>query len=142
VPDQCRGFGSSIIARYPPSEAEPLTLLSNVTLWRLLPSKRVKVYGDVTVTFNQRLVAQEPRHDLSISYRRHRFPPEIIAHAVWLYFRSPLSLCLVEELPLECGIHVSYETVRRWALKSDLNTLAASGARGRAAATSGTSTKS
>jgi putative transposase len=48
-----------------------------------------------------------------VSYKRHRFPPEIIAHAVWLYFRFPLSLCLVEELLLECGIHVSYETVRR-----------------------------
>jgi putative transposase len=48
-----------------------------------------------------------------VSYKRHRFPPEIIAHAVWLYFRFPLSLCLVEELLLECGIYVSYETVRR-----------------------------
>ncbi|WP_201838566.1 IS6 family transposase [Microvirga zambiensis] len=52
-----------------------------------------------------------------VSYRRHRFPPEIIAHAVWLYFRCPLSLRLVEELLLERGIVVSYETVRRWALK-------------------------
>jgi putative transposase len=31
-----------------------------------------------------------------VSYKRHRFPPEIIAHAVWLYFRFPLSLRLVE----------------------------------------------
>jgi putative transposase len=52
-----------------------------------------------------------------ISYKRHRFPPEIIAHAVWLYFRFPLSLRLVEEMLLERGILVSYETVRRWALK-------------------------
>jgi putative transposase len=52
-----------------------------------------------------------------ISYKRHRFPPEIIAHAVWLYFRFPLSLRLVEEMLLERGIVVSYETVRRWALK-------------------------
>jgi len=52
-----------------------------------------------------------------ISYERHRFPPEIIAHAVWLYFRFPLSLRLVEEMLLERGIVVSYETVRRWALK-------------------------
>lgn len=52
-----------------------------------------------------------------VSYRRHRFPPEIIAHAVWLYFRFPLSLRLVEELLLERGMVVSYETVRRWALK-------------------------
>ena len=55
-----------------------------------------------------------------ISYKRHRFPPEIIAHAVWLYFRFPLSLRLVEEMLLERGIVVSYETVRRWALKSGL----------------------
>ena len=53
----------------------------------------------------------------SVSYKRHRFPPEIIAHTVWLYFRFPLSLRLVEEMLLERGILVSYETVRRWALK-------------------------
>jgi putative transposase len=52
-----------------------------------------------------------------ISYKHHRFPPEIIAHAVWLYFRLPLSLRLVEEMLLERGIVVSYETVRRWAVK-------------------------
>jgi putative transposase len=48
---------------------------------------------------------------------RHRFPAEVISHAVWLYFRFPLSLRLVEEMLLERGILVSYETVRRWALK-------------------------
>src|SRR3954463_902478 len=52
-----------------------------------------------------------------VSYKRHRFPPEIIAHAVWLYFRVPLSLRLVEEMLLERGIVVFYETVRQWALK-------------------------
>jgi putative transposase len=52
-----------------------------------------------------------------ISYKRHRFPAQIIAHAVWLYFRFPLSLRLVEELLLERGIVVSYETVRVWAQK-------------------------
>jgi transposase-like protein len=50
----------------------------------------------------------------AISYKRHRFPRQIIAHAVWLYFRFPLSLRLVEELLLERGIVVSYETIRRW----------------------------
>jgi putative transposase len=49
----------------------------------------------------------------SVSYKHHRFPLEIIAHAVWLYFRFPLSLRLVEEMLLERGIVVSYETVRR-----------------------------
>ena len=52
-----------------------------------------------------------------ISYRRHRFPSEIIQHAVWLYFRFPLSYRDVEDLLAERGIDVSYETVRRWALK-------------------------
>jgi putative transposase len=52
-----------------------------------------------------------------VSYKRHRFPPEIIAHAVWLYFRFPLSLRLVEEMLLGRGIVVSYETIRRWAIK-------------------------
>jgi putative transposase len=52
-----------------------------------------------------------------VSYKRHRFPPEIIAHAVWLYFRFPLSLRLVEEMLLERGAIISYETIRRWALK-------------------------
>ncbi|MER9670206.1 IS6 family transposase, partial [Mesorhizobium sp. M0203] len=48
-----------------------------------------------------------------ISYKRHRFPPEIIAHAVWLDYRFPLSLRRVEEMLLERGIVVSYETIRR-----------------------------
>ena len=52
-----------------------------------------------------------------VSYKRHRFPPQIIGHAVWLYFRFPLSLRLVEEMLLERGIVVSYETIRRWAIK-------------------------
>src|SRR5580700_9089906 len=52
-----------------------------------------------------------------VSYKRHRFPPEIIAYAVWLYFRFPLSLRLIEEMLFERGILVSYETVRRWGLK-------------------------
>lgn len=52
-----------------------------------------------------------------VSYKRHRFPSQIIAHAVWLYFRFPLSLRLVEELLLERGIAVSYETIRRWGKK-------------------------
>ncbi|WP_426409058.1 IS6 family transposase [Bradyrhizobium ganzhouense] len=53
----------------------------------------------------------------AVSYKRHRFPPQVIAHAVWLYYRFPLSLRLVEEMLLERGIMVSYETVRCWARK-------------------------
>ena len=50
-------------------------------------------------------------------YRRHRFPPEVISHAVWLYFRFPLSLRMVEDLLAARGIIVSHETVRCWAEK-------------------------
>ncbi|RVO46322.1 IS6 family transposase [Sinorhizobium meliloti] len=53
----------------------------------------------------------------TISYKNHRFPPQIIARAVWLYFRFSLSLRLVEEMLLERGIVVSYETIRRWCRK-------------------------
>src|SRR5436305_1446965 len=48
-----------------------------------------------------------------LSYRRHRFPPVIIQHAIWLYLRFTLSYRDVEELLAERGLEVSYETVRR-----------------------------
>jgi putative transposase len=50
-------------------------------------------------------------------YRRHRFPAEIIAHAVWQYFRFPLSLGMVEDMLAARGIIVSHQTVRLWAGK-------------------------
>jgi putative transposase len=50
-------------------------------------------------------------------YAGHRFPPEVISHTIWLYFRFPLSLRLVEEMLAARGILVSHETVRQWALK-------------------------
>ncbi len=53
-------------------------------------------------------------------FRRHRFPAEIIAHAVWLYFRFPLSLRDVEDLLAERGINVSFQTVSEWAAKFGL----------------------
>ena len=53
----------------------------------------------------------------AVSYKRHRFPGEIIAHAVWLYFRFPLSLRLIEEVLLERGVVVSCETIRTSAVK-------------------------
>ena len=53
-----------------------------------------------------------------LCYRRHRFPPEIIQHAIWLYLRFTLSYRDVEELLAERGLDISYETVRRWVLKS------------------------
>ena len=52
-----------------------------------------------------------------ISYKRHRFPPDTIRLAVWLYFRFTTSLRDVEEMLAERGIDVSYETVRCWANK-------------------------
>src|SRR5687768_107634 len=51
------------------------------------------------------------------SYAGHRCPPEVIGHAVWLYFRFPLGLRMVEELLAARGIIVSHETVRQWGLK-------------------------
>lgn len=48
------------------------------------------------------------------TYKNHRFPISIVARAVWLYFRLNLSLREVEELMLERGVVVSYETIRRW----------------------------
>ncbi len=53
----------------------------------------------------------------ALTYKRHRFPPEIIAHAVWLYFRFALSYRDVEELLAERGVLVTYETIRQWCRK-------------------------
>jgi putative transposase len=50
-------------------------------------------------------------------YTGHRFPPEIISHVVWLYFRFPLSLRMIEEMLAARGIIISHETVRQWARK-------------------------
>ncbi len=52
-----------------------------------------------------------------LSFKRHRFPAEVIRHAVWLYFRFSLSLRDVEELLAARGIEVSYETIRCWTIK-------------------------
>src|SRR4051794_21553204 len=51
------------------------------------------------------------------TYKRHRFPPAIIGHAVWLYFRFALSYRDVEELLAERGVLVTYETIRQWCQK-------------------------
>ena len=52
-----------------------------------------------------------------LSFKRHRFPAELIRHAVWLYFRFSLSLRDVEEMLAARGIEVSYETIRCWTRK-------------------------
>lgn len=50
-------------------------------------------------------------------YAGYSYPAEIIATAVWLYFRFPLSLRMVEEMLAARGITVSHKTVRQWGRK-------------------------
>lgn len=57
------------------------------------------------------------KQTLKISYKCHRFTPQIIAHVVWLYVRFNLSLREVKELILERGVDSSYETIRLWTVK-------------------------
>ena len=52
-----------------------------------------------------------------VSYLRHRFPPEIISHGVWLYHRFCLSFPDVEDLLAQRGARVSYESIRQWCAK-------------------------
>ena len=52
-----------------------------------------------------------------VSFKRHRFPPDVIRLAVWLYFRFTLSFRDVEEMMAQRGVEASYETVRCWTLK-------------------------
>lgn len=50
-------------------------------------------------------------------YKRHRFPPDIISYAVWLYHRFNLSHRDIEDLLAERGITVSREAIRLWCIK-------------------------
>lgn len=50
-------------------------------------------------------------------YKRYRFPPEIIQHAVWLYHRFNLSHRDIEDLLAEQGITISHEAIRLWCIK-------------------------
>ena len=52
-----------------------------------------------------------------VSFKRHRFPADVIRHAIWLYFRFTLSFRDVEEMLAQRGIEASYETIRCWTLK-------------------------
>ena len=54
---------------------------------------------------------------MSVSFKRHRFPAEVIRYAVWLYFRFTLSIRDVEELLAERGLEVSREAIRMWPIK-------------------------
>ena len=56
----------------------------------------------------------------TLSDAGYRFPPDVISYAVWLYYRFPLSLRMVEELLAARGLDLTYETVRRWSVKFGL----------------------
>jgi putative transposase len=56
-------------------------------------------------------------NDSAPAYKGHRYPPEIISHAVWLYHRFSLSYRDVEDLLAQRGVVVSYETIRQWCAK-------------------------
>ena len=81
------------------------------------PVSKGSLGGDGAVTPGQDPLGKSCDMSKSVSCKRHRFPPQINADAVWLYFRFPLSVRLVEETLPERGIVVSFETVRRWAKK-------------------------
>src|SRR5215469_16850293 len=78
--------------------------------WRALPRLRRQARASSRVGMMMTIPARA-------RYGGYRFPAEIIGHAVWLYFRFPLGLRMVEELLAERGIIVSHETVRQWARK-------------------------
>ena len=50
----------------------------------------------------------------SASYHGYRFPPDIIGHAVWLYYRFCLSFRDAEDLLAQRDVTVTYETIRQW----------------------------
>lgn len=62
-------------------------------------------------TLFSRMSPNPPTHIATPRYKRHRFAIEILTHAVWLYFRFPLSLRHVEDLLAERRIEVSFQTV-------------------------------
>ncbi len=50
-------------------------------------------------------------------YKHHRFPPDVISYAVWLYYKFNLSHRDIEDLLVERGITVSHESIRLWCIK-------------------------
>ena len=54
---------------------------------------------------------------MSTTYKRHRFPIEIISYCVWLYYTFPLSFRDIQQMMLYRGISVTYESIRKWCLK-------------------------
>ena len=62
-------------------------------------------------------VADIGRYLTMNTYKRHRFPPDIISYAVWLYYRFSLSHRDIEDLLAERGVTVSREAIRLWCIK-------------------------
>src|SRR5690348_4552053 len=71
-------------------------------------------WGDGSRVIRYRSWMTTPRDPI---YAGYRYPAELISYAVWLYFRFPLSLRMVEEMLAARGISVTYETIRQWGLK-------------------------
>lgn len=95
----------------------------NRAIFTMSAYERVETCGGLDTQSNRQDLRHGPGGHEYARRQLHapRFPPPIIAHAVWLYFRFPLSLRLVEEMLLERGIVVSYETSRRWGIKFGLD---------------------
>jgi transposase-like protein len=73
----------------------------------------ISLYRFCTVWHTRRMNTATPANP----YKNHRFPAEIISHAVWLYFRFCLSYRDAEELLFARGITVTYEAIRKWRRK-------------------------
>jgi putative transposase len=94
----------------------------------LLELQDMGILGTVTLLACCRKCSDTCGHDTNrpsakrtcISYAGHRFPPDVISYSVWLYYRFPLSLRMIEELLAARGIELTYETVRRWSVKFGL----------------------
>src|SRR5262245_21053158 len=81
------------------------------SLERLYPLCQLVRYLTVWQICGMNILSDAKKH------KNHRFPVEIISHAVWLYFRFCLSFRDVEELLLERGVVVTYEAIRKWCRK-------------------------
>ena len=100
--------------------------------WAPLHDKAILSYFDAETFGNSpkgidTLTSNVPAHVLvwavkPISYARHRFPPDVIRHSVWLYLRFTLSYRDVEDLLAERGLTVSNESIRRWSASSTTRT--------------------
>jgi hypothetical protein len=66
---------------------------------------------ETNIPDSERMSKRKPRYHL------HRFPPEVISYATWLYHRFNLNFRYIEDFLAERGIEVSCESIRRWSLK-------------------------